>query len=54
MALTALETALEAEHRNQMEMMAQRMKERGIDIDQERFRREIKMAMLMKVKENKQ
>jgi hypothetical protein len=54
MALTALETALEAEHRRQMEMMAQRMKERGSDIDQERVRREIKMAMLMKAKEAKQ
>jgi hypothetical protein len=36
-----------------MEIMAQRMKERGSDIDEERVRREIKMAMLMKAKEAK-
>lgn len=53
-ALAALETALEAEHRRQMEMMAQRLRERGNDADQERVRRELKMAMLMKSKQARQ
>jgi arginine repressor len=37
-----------------MAMMAEKLKERGTDLDQERVRREIKMAMLMKVKQARQ
>ncbi len=34
-------------------MMAEKLKERGSEADQERVRREIKLAMLMKAKQAK-
>lgn len=50
-ALQALETALEAEHRRQMEMLCEKMRLRGMDSgEKERVRREIKMSIIMKEK----
>jgi len=50
-ALQALETALEKEQARQMEMMQATLKERAKGGDQEKVRREIKLSMMLKVKE---
>lgn len=50
-ALRQLETALEIEQARQMEMMRAKMKERMRDYEAERVRREIKVAMALKAKE---
>jgi hypothetical protein len=52
-ALRALETAIEQEQRRQMAMMREKMKARVMDSEQERVRREVKMALIMKAKQER-
>lgn len=52
-ALQALETAIEIEQARQMNMMKEKLRERMMDNEQEKVRREVRMAMLMKQKELK-
>lgn len=49
-ALKALDTAIEQEQKRQMAMMREKMKSRVMESEQERVRREVKMALIIKAK----
>ncbi len=49
-ALKALDTAIEQEQKRQMVMMREKMKSRVMESEQERVRREVKMALIIKAK----
>lgn len=53
-ALQALETAIEREQARQLEMMRAKMKDRNMSAEQEKIRRDLKMALVMKQKEKRQ
>ena len=52
-ALRALETAIEMEQKRQMVMMREQLRARVMDSEQERVRREVKMALIMKAKQER-
>jgi Cdc6-like AAA superfamily ATPase len=52
-ALKALDTAIEQEQKRQMAMMRETLKARVLESEKERVKREVKMAMIMKAKQER-
>ena len=52
-ALAALETALEREQKRQMDLMREKLRERVKDSEHQRVTREVKMALIMKAKQQR-